>query len=425
MVMANPELMAKLDEILKDNDTKQWIATLASESVQLNYPKHFAEYLRYTNQTVQQMIKNFNEDQIKESKHIQEFVNHMINIKKLAPSNVANYVSAVKNRLEYEGIILTKKIRIPNRHIHHTIANQVVPTKDQIIRFLQNARPETQLVIALMAFLGIRFNVIGDLRVSDFPEMRITDKEVIFEKMPTRINIRLSVTNKSKKEYMTFLIESGCQILKNSLELRLRRGEKLEPNSFIIKTDCIKDSIKQRANVVSRRLYTVFNKIVYESRPYSLKDFFATALANTGIQQNYQTYFMGHTGPVQNVYSTNRKQPPEQIEFMRNLFKEKIEQYLIPQPNSNEARIQEVWKEFGKQIGLEVKEDSSTEETIAEIAGVYKAGMLDLDKRENPPTLQKQKRINEKELDKYLADDWDVSHELKNGDFIVKKIVAS
>ena len=421
MVMANPELMAKLDEILKDNDTKQWIATLTSESVKINYPKHYAEYLCYTNQTVQQMIKNFKEDQIKESKHIQEFVNHMIDIKKLAPSGVANYVSAVKNRLEYEGLILTKKIRIPNRHIHNTVANQVVPTKDQIIRFLQNARPETQAIIALMAFLGVRFNVIGDLRVSDFPEMRITDKEVIFEKMPTRINIRLSVTNKSKKEYMTFLIEAGCQILKNSLELRLRRGEKLQSDSFIIKTDCEKDSIRLRANVVARRLYTVFDKIGYESRPYSLKDFFATALANTGIQQNYQTYFMGHIGPVQNVYSTNRKQPPEQIEFMRNLFKEKIEQYLIPQPNSNEARLREVWQEFGKQIGLEVKADASTEETIAEIAGLYKAGMEDLATRENPPALQKQKRIEESELDKYLDDNWQVIQVLPSGSIIVKQ----
>jgi len=422
MVKADPELMAKLDEILKDNDTRQWTATLTSESVKINYPKHLAEYLVYANQTAQQMIKNFKADQIKESKHIQEFVNHMIENRKLASSGVANYVSAVKNRLEYEGIILTKRIRIPNRHIHQTVANQVVPTKDQIIRFLQNARPETQAIIALMAFLGVRFNVIGDLRVSDFPEMRITDKEVIFEKMPTRINIRLPVTNKSKKEYMTFLIEAGCQILKNSLELRLRRGEKLESNSFIIKTDCVKDSIRQRANVVSRRLYTVFDKIGYESRPYSLKDFFATALANTGIQQNYQTYFMGHTGPVQNVYSTNRKQPPEQIEFMRSLFKEKIEQYLIPQPNSNEARIQEVWKEFGKQIGLEVRDDASTEETIAEIAEVYKAGKEDLLYRENN-VQRKQKRIKETELDAYLNDDWELHTALPSGDLVVKKIV--
>ncbi|MEX2313178.1 MAG: hypothetical protein WD650_04200, partial [Nitrosopumilaceae archaeon] len=139
MVKSNPELMAKLEEIQKDNDTRQWTATLASESVKINYPKHLAEYLSYRNQTVQQMIKNFKEDQIKESKHIQEFVNHMIDARKLAPSGVANYVSAVKNRLEYEGLILTKRIRIPNRHIHHTVANQVVPTKDQIIRFLQNA----------------------------------------------------------------------------------------------------------------------------------------------------------------------------------------------------------------------------------------------------------------------------------------------
>lgn len=422
MVKAKPEILAKVEEILKDRDTKEWYATLESESVRVNYPKHLAEYLLYRNQSIQQMIKNFKKDQSNESKRIQEFVNYMIN-KGLAPTTVANYSSAIKNRLEYDDIKITRRIRIKNRHIHSTVENEVVPKKEQIVQFLQLAKPETQAIIALMAFLGVRFNVIGDLRVKDFLEMRIEEKDVIFEKMPTRINIR-QTDNKSKHEYTTFLIETGCQIIKNSLELRLKRGEKLEPDSFIIKTDCKKDSRRQRANVVSRRLYTVFHKIGYGSRPYSIKDFFATALANTGIQHNYQTYFMGYKGPIQNIYSTNRKQPTEQIEFMRTLFKENIEQYLVPQPNSNEARLREVWQQFGEKIGLKVKPDASTEETIAGIAEVYKAGLEDLATRENDAPIPKQKRINEKELDKYLADGWDVSHELKNGDFVVKQVVA-
>ncbi len=112
------------------------------------------------------MIKNFKKDKIKEAKKVQQFVNHRL--EHLTASTVANYVSAIKNRLEYDGIQLTKKIRIPNRHLHPTVAKEVVPTKEQIISFLRNAKPSSQVIVALIAFLGVRFNVIGDLRISDF-----------------------------------------------------------------------------------------------------------------------------------------------------------------------------------------------------------------------------------------------------------------
>lgn len=103
-------------------------------------------------------------------------------IEKLAASSVANYLSAVKSRLQYDGLRLARDIKIKNRH-HHTVESQTVPTKDQIITFLQTAKPSTQVIIAFGAFLGFRFKVMSDLRISDFPEMRITeDGKILFEK---------------------------------------------------------------------------------------------------------------------------------------------------------------------------------------------------------------------------------------------------
>jgi len=378
VVKANLQLLEKLDEILKDNDTKEWVDSLSSESTRMNYPKHLSEYLLYRQISIKTMIKNFKKDKIKEAKKVQQFVNHRLDY--LTASTVANYVSAIKNRLEYEGIQLTKRIRIPNRHLHPTVAKEVVPTKDQIITFLRNAKPASQVIITLIAFVGVRFNVIGDLRISDFPEMRIFDKKVIFEKIPTRVKIR-AILSKNKKEYQTFLIEFGCMIVKNWLELRLRRGEQLDSNSLIVPTDCETASLRQRANIIARRLYTVFNKINYSSRPYSLKDFYATALLNSGIQQNYQTFFMGHTGPMQNEYSVRRQQPAEQIEFMRKLFKEKIEPHLVPQENHSQVAVKDAFRKFAKEMGLEIKDEASTDETIEEIAKIYGAAKENLSRR--------------------------------------------
>jgi len=417
---ANLAIQKKVEEIIKDDDTREWIETIDSESAKINYQKHLAEYLLDRKLTIQKLVSNFKKNEIDEIKKVQAFVNQML--KRLAPGTVANYVSAIKSRMQYDGIQFTRNIKIPNRTHHPTVENEVVPTKDQIITFLRNARPATQVIISLIAFLGVRFKVIADLRVKDFPEMRIKENnEVIFEKTPTRIRVRKELS-KNKKEYQTFLTETGCMIVKNALEIRMRKGEKLDSESLIVPTECDKTTVRQRAKAVARRLNTVFDKVEYGSRPYSLKNFFATALMNSGIQQNWQTFFMGHSGVVQNEYTVRRQQPTEQIEEMRKLFKEKIEPYLIPQESNSEASVRREFRKLAESLGLEVKEEDTTDDTIEEIAVVYKSALDDLSRRIDVPT-SKQRRISVSELDNYLEKGWEYQDKLPNGDLIVRQVI--
>jgi integrase len=417
---ANPEIQKKVDEILQDSDTADWITTITSESAKINYQKHLAEYLIYRKLTISKLVANFKEDENKEIKNVQSFANEMLT--RLAPGTVANYVSAIKSRMQYDSIPFTRSIKIPNRTYHPTVENEVVPTKDQILSFIMNGKHATQVIIVLIAFTGFRFNVIADLRVKDLPEMRITeDNDIVFEKMPTRVKVRKELS-KNGKAYQSFLIETGCMIIKNSLEIRMTKGEKLDSESLLVPTECEKTTIRQRAKAIARRLNTVFEKVEYNSRPYSLKNFFATALLNSGLEQNLQTFYMGHTGPVQNVYSVQRQQPTEQIEKMRTVFKEKIEPNLIPQEGNADATVKREFKKFAKAFGIDVSDDANTDETIAEIAEIYKAGKDDVSRREITPNPVKQKRITEEEIDQYLEDNWEITHTLSNGNLIVKKV---
>lgn len=424
MVQTNVALAEKVKEILQDEDTKQWVLTLGSESARTNYKKHLAEYLLNRNISVSQLIQNYRENESQESKTLQAFVNQMM--EKLEPSSVANYVSAVKSRLQYDSIRPVRVIKVPNRHKHRTVELQTVPTKDQIISFLTNARPSTQMVIALGAFLGIRFKVMAGLKISDLPEMRITENnEVIFEKMPARVNIREELNKGEARSYMVFLIEFGCTILKNYLEIRMRRGEKLDSNSLLLPTEGENESIKSRAKAISRRLDTVFDKVGYKSRPYSLKSFFATALQNSGIQLNYQTFFLGHKGVMQNEYTVYKHQPPEQIEFMRNLFKKNIEPHLVPQQSGADEAVRVEFKKLANAMGIEVKEDATTDETVEEIANLYSLAKDDLASRPSTkpstPTKQ-QKRITEDELDAFLDEGWEVVSTLQSGSIVIQKL---
>ena len=204
-------------------------------------------------------------------------------------------------------------------------------------------------------------------------------------------------------------------MIKNSLEIRMTKGEELDDESLIVPTECQNTTVRQRAKAISRRLTTIFKKVKYTSRPYSLKNFFATALLNSGLEQNLQTFFMGYTGPVQNTYSVQRQLPTEQLERMRTVFKEKIEPNLIPQEGNINNSVKIEFKKLAKSMGVELKEDANTDEIIAEIASVYSAAKKDLSNRENP--VAKQKRIKVKELDQ----GWEHHTTLPNGDLIVKR----
>ena len=421
MFKANPEIQKKVEEIRKDSDTVDWIATITSESARINYQKHLSEYLIYRKLTIKNLVASFKKDENKEIKHVQSFANQML--KRLVGGTVANYVSAIKSRMQYDSIPFTRNIKIPNRTYHPTVENEVIPTKDQILSFIMNGKHATQVIIALIAFTGFRFKVIADLRIKDLPEMSIDENnKVVFEKIPTRVKVRKELS-KNGKAYQTFLIETGCMIIKNSLELRMTKGEKLDNDSLLVPTECKNTTVRQRAKAIARRLTTVFEKVEYGSRPYSLKNFFATALLNSGLEQNLQTFYMGHTGPVQNVYSVQRQQPTEQIEKMRTVFKEKIQPNLIPQEGNADATVKREFKKFAKEaFGLDVSDDANTDETIAEIAEIYKAGKDDVSRREITPNPVKQKRITEDEIDQYLDEGWEITHTLSNGNLIIKKV---
>ena len=362
----NVDLNAKVKELMEDSDTAVWIQTIGSESARISYQKHIAEYLAHRNLTIQQLIESFKKDQNFEIKKLQEFV--ILLQRRIAPSSSANYYSAIKSRMKYDLIPFVRDVKIPNRHFHNTIAEETTPTVDQVNSLLRNSKPSTQTIIALISYLGVRFKAVAGLKIADFPEMQIIDnKKIVFEKIPTSVRIR-SELSKNRKGYQTFLIDNGCTILKNWLETRIQRGEFLSNDSLIIPTYCKTDSIRQKSNIISRRIYTVFNKVNFRFRPYALKGYFATQLMNSGIQQNLQTFFMGHTGPMQNEYTARRQMSAEQIELMRKLFKERIEPFLVPKVKNGNAAVQSAFKEFASKMGIEVEENNTTKDSIEKIA---------------------------------------------------------
>ena len=166
------------------------------------------------------------------------------------PTNIRNILKPVRSWFSYKGIEVPGRIKTGRGKLVR-LGKEVVPTQEEFRRVLEAANIRTRAGIAMLAFSGIRPQVLGNfsgtdaLRVGDFVEMTITNGEVSFSQTPTMFVIRENLS-KMGNEYAGFLAEEGCHYLKQYLEWRMRDkqieyddkvitlpGEKLTPDSPI------------------------------------------------------------------------------------------------------------------------------------------------------------------------------------------------
>jgi hypothetical protein len=236
--------------------------------------------------------------------------------------------------------------------------------KDELKQILSYSTSRGRASVSLMAFSGLRLQALGKmtgsdgLKIRDFPELQIDGEEVRFEKIPTMVIVRSSLS-KAKHKYMSFLGEEGTDHLKTYLEKRLAAGEKLGDDSPIIavKTGYEKTGLDTESKRTSRHVTTkTVSKEIrgamrpkYQWRPYVLRAYFDTQLMiaeNHGkISHAYRQFFMGHKGNIEARYTTNKgKLPDNVIEDMREAFR-KCQEYLETSPRKN-IDTESLMKEF-------------------------------------------------------------------------------
>jgi len=101
--------------------------------------------------------------------------------------------------------------------------------------------PRTRSSISLMAFSGIRPQVMGNydgtdgLKLADLPDLIITNngKSVSFAHIPAMIIVRATLS-KTRNKYFTFLPAEGCEYILGYLRKRISSGEILTIHSPVI-----------------------------------------------------------------------------------------------------------------------------------------------------------------------------------------------
>jgi hypothetical protein len=359
-----------------------------------------------------------------------------------SPGYIQGFLKTVKSWLRYNNITLTRKIKVKNSTATPTIENEQVPSQEELARVLRASPPRVRAAVALMAFAGLRPQSIGNhdgsdgLRIKDLPELKIEGGSVVFEKTPTMIVVRQTLS-KARHKYFTFLSSEGCTYLKEYLEERIRSGERLKPESPLIAHE--RKEAAQKPFVMTRKL-THFIRLcmrkagVYK-RPYVLRAYFDTnmiiAESKGKISHPYLQFLMGHKGDIEARYSTNKGVlPPDMVEDMRKAYRQ-CEPFLSTtiQPLEQSSIIKEAKIEAlksiaksllgidlvdvkvarEKQLGRELNKDEELE--------LYERELKRLrDGRHNP-----QRIIHEKELEKYLVEGWQFVSVLPSQKILIKK----
>ena len=335
--------------------------------------------------------------------------------------------NAVKGFLKFHGIEVKKRPPF-KKNVKYL---DKIPTKEELRQIL-NAAPSvsTRIAIELMCYGGLRPEDICDLTYSSIKN------DVERGVSPCAVFVPQA---KSDSVYVTFIPETTVELIQQYFKVRESKGEKIVDASPVIANPRHKGKgIRRKTltakieNVIAKsgiQSQLTFGNKVQRIRPYSLRKYFRSNL--TGHAPNeYIEAWLGHISGLEHVYSGTRDLDPSTIERMREVYK-RCEPFLLAttQPLDQDSIVKEAKIEALKSMAkslldldlLEVKaarvKELGRELSKDEELELFESELKKLrDGRHNP-----QRIVQEKELEKYLAEGWQFVSVLPSRKILIKK----
>ena len=86
-------------------------------------------------------------------------------------------------------------MKIKDAFRNPTIENEKVPSKEELSKLIRASTLRGRCLISLIAFSGLRIDMVGNFKgndglvISDLQEMKITNRMIAFEKVPTIVKV--------------------------------------------------------------------------------------------------------------------------------------------------------------------------------------------------------------------------------------------
>ncbi|MDE1767146.1 MAG: hypothetical protein KGI27_12875 [Thaumarchaeota archaeon] len=431
----------KVIRLLEDEDIRRWYENLRRGSkltadVRL---RRLHLFCKQHDTSPQDLVSSGKENTRKLEDLLHDCVSEMES-KGYAPGYIDNTMKAIRSWLSYNYIELKRKIKIANATIPLTLQNEKIPSKQELKDILNAATRRGRASISLMAFAGLRPQVLGKddgsdaLRISDITDLVMGQNKMHFKRIPAMILVRPALS-KARHKYITFLTGQGCQYLLGYLKGRIMEGGSLASDSPVIS---VSQGYDKKGNRTSNPILTTKSITaeireaiwsVTRARPYVLRSYFDTQLllaeSHGRIAHAYRQFFMGHKGDMESRYTTNKgRLSDEMIEDMRRAFQQS-EQFLSTeeiQEKDKKELLLEMWREQAKLYGinpLKIKIEKQRENKILgfddEILAIKDAIIQSREER------YEGKLVSEDELVRYVEQGWDIVKELQNGKVLVRK----
>jgi integrase len=424
-------IQPKYQELLLDDDVRRWFENLRAKSVltatvALRNLGHYCELTRTTPKDILSKARSNEKD------FRYEFTDFVRKLEKegKAGSYIARFKKVILSWLKFNDIRLQLTVNISGENETPTIANERVPSKEELARILRKATSRGRVTIALIAFSGLRPESLGNyegtdgLRLGDLKELKLSD-EIQFDKIPVTVMVR-SRLNKARHQYFSFIGEEGATYIKEYLEERRKQGEELSYDSPLLQFDVrgIKKNAFLRTTLVTREVRDAIYGAGLKMRPYVLRAYFSTALdiaeSKGLISHPWRQFIMGHKGDIEARYSTNKRLPPDMIEEMRESYTKSLK-YLetrITEPSESDAKIY-----LQQQLLLAVgyKQEEIDRMNLAEMDNeAFQKLLRDKVAGAMSGNGSKQRLVSADEIEKYLSEGYEFQAVLPKGRAIMK-----
>ena len=349
----------KYGELLKDRDVSRWHDNLAAGSVITAevYLRTLGLYCDLVHTTPRQILRDGPSKKFRDD--FTDFVREMERRGK-AGSYIQRFKKVILSWLAYNNIEVKLKVNIKGRSETPTIANERVPSKEELAKIIRMASRRCRVSMGLMAFSGLRPESLGNFAGSDgirLGDLKGTkpgsddDDGISFERVPSILLVR-NPLSKARHQYFTFIGSEAVTYIQEYLQERVKQGEKLTAESPLLAFDPrgIKKNPHLRTSLVTRDIKEAIVKAGFTWRPYVLRAYCDTnmivAESKGLISHPYLQFLMGHKGDIEARYSTNKgRLPPTMIEEMREAYK-KCEPILSTKAETaSEEQIKKTFKE--------------------------------------------------------------------------------
>ncbi len=424
-------MQSKYQELLLDEDVRRWYENLRAKSVLTATValRNLGHYCELVGTTPKGILNKARENEKEFRYEFQDFVRKLEREGK-AGSYIARFKKVILSWLKFNDIRLQLTVNISGENETPTIANERVPSKEELARILRKATSRGRVTIAIMAFSGLRPESLGDyegtdgLRLGDIKDLRISD-EIQFDKTPSMVMVKNKLS-KARHQYFSFIGEEGTTYIREYLEERRKQGEELTYDSPLLQFDVrgVKKNNFLRTTLVTRDIREAIEQAGLKMRPYVLRAYFSTALdiaeSKGLISHPWRQFIMGHKGDIEARYSTNKRLPPDMIEEMRQSYQKclKYMETRMSEVSVDNARLY-LQQQLLSAVGYRQDEIDKMD-----LAGISTDDFQKLlrDKVAGAMTSNgsKQKLVPMNEIEKLLGEGYEFQAVLPNGKAIMK-----